>query len=88
MDPLSQGLFGSTLAAYFSKKKDVKNAIACGFVGGISPDLDILIKYLLQNSCQGYFGKTNLLTPLAMNLVSDIKYCPIITAQLPGICQY
>ena len=44
MDPLSQGLFGSTLAASFCKKKNVKKAIACGFVGGISPDLDILIK--------------------------------------------
>ena len=44
MDPLTQGLFGSTIAASLSKKKNVKMAIVCGFIGGVSPDLDIFIK--------------------------------------------
>ena len=44
MDPLTQGIFGSTVASCLSKKKNVKKAIVCGFIGGVSPDLDIFIK--------------------------------------------
>ena len=44
MDPLSQGLLGGILAGAFSKKKKLKIAITCGVIGGLAPDLDILIK--------------------------------------------
>ena len=44
MDPLSQGLLGGVLAGAFSKKKHLKIAVTCGVIGGLAPDLDILIK--------------------------------------------
>ena len=44
MDPLSQGLLGGILAGAFSKKKSLKLAVTCGVIGGLAPDLDILIK--------------------------------------------
>ena len=44
MDPLSQGLLGGILAGAFSKKKHLKIAVTCGVIGGLAPDLDILIK--------------------------------------------
>ncbi len=43
MDPCTQGLLGASLASSFSKKNKVKVALLCGAIGGIAPDLDILI---------------------------------------------
>ena len=43
MDPCTQGLLGSVLSASFAKKKQLKIAIISGGIGGIAPDLDILI---------------------------------------------
>ena len=44
MDPCTQGLLGASLAVLFSTKNNAKKAILCGAIGGISPDLDILIR--------------------------------------------
>ena len=44
MDPFSQGLLEKTLGWNFSKRKDLKPALICGFIGGLAPDLDILIR--------------------------------------------
>ena len=44
MDPLSQGVLGSSASLSFSKKPHIAIAVFCGFLAGMSPDLDILIR--------------------------------------------
>ena len=44
MDPVSQGLLGTTLSAAFAQKKEIRFASFCGFIGGVAPDIDILIQ--------------------------------------------
>ncbi len=44
MDPVSQGILGASFAGSLSKSKKLRLASLCGFFGGLTPDLDILIK--------------------------------------------
>jgi len=45
MDPLTQGVLGATLAQSLIRKKDnTKLAAILGFLGGLAPDLDFLIR--------------------------------------------
>ncbi len=44
MDPCTQGLLGAVLSASIAKKKQLKTATFAGGIGGIAPDLDILIQ--------------------------------------------
>ena len=44
MDPVTQGVLGASIACAVSNKNNVKVAAICGLVGGLVPDLDILIK--------------------------------------------
>jgi len=45
MDPLSQAFIGSGVAQSFSKKGvQVRQALFCGAIGGLMPDIDILIR--------------------------------------------
>ena len=44
MDPCTQGLLGASLSCSFAKKNELKLAFICGVIGGLAPDLDILIK--------------------------------------------
>lgn len=44
MDPLTQGLVGAAFATSFAKKDKLKMAAICGGLGGMAPDLDILIR--------------------------------------------
>jgi inner membrane protein len=44
MDPLSQGTIGATLAQSASSKAKVKSATLMGCLGGLAPDLDVLIQ--------------------------------------------
>lgn len=44
MDPFSQAFVGAALAQNFSKKEDIKQASICGALGGMLPDIDILIR--------------------------------------------
>jgi inner membrane protein len=44
MDPLTQGLLGAGLAVSFAKKDKLKVAAICGALGGMAPDLDVLIR--------------------------------------------
>ena len=44
MDPVSQGLLGTALSGSFARKKEIRFASFCGFIGGIAPDIDILIR--------------------------------------------
>ena len=42
MDPVSQGLLGTHYQVHL-QKKEIRFASFCGFIGGIAPDIDILI---------------------------------------------
>ncbi len=44
MDPCTQGLLGASLAGSLAKKKELKVATICGGLGGLAPDLDVLIR--------------------------------------------
>ena len=44
MDPVTQGVLGASFALVVSNKKNLKIAAFCGLVGGLVPDLDILIR--------------------------------------------
>ena len=45
MDPLTQGVLGTTLAqSLIQKNDDIKLVAVLGFLGGLAPDLDILIR--------------------------------------------
>ena len=44
MEPITQGLIGASLAGSISKKDHLKQASILGAVGGIFPDIDVLIK--------------------------------------------
>jgi len=44
MDPLTQGALGSSLSQSFSNKKTVLLAAILGFLSGMAPDLDVLIR--------------------------------------------
>ena len=44
MDPITQGILGASLASAVSNKKNLRVAAFCGLVGGLVPDLDILIR--------------------------------------------
>ena len=43
MDPFTQGLLGASFASSFSKNKNRKVKALCGALGGMAPDLDVLI---------------------------------------------
>ena len=50
MDPLSQGLLGAGLAGAISKSKNLKKALFCGFVSGLSPDIIIVTAPCISES--------------------------------------
>lgn len=44
MDPLTQGVLGGIVAQTLANKNVARKALFCGIVGGLAPDLDILIR--------------------------------------------
>jgi len=44
MDPVSQGLVGSVLPGSVSNKKEIRLAVAIGFLSGLLADIDIIIR--------------------------------------------
>jgi inner membrane protein len=44
LDPVSQAVVGATAAQVFLTDRLGKQAFACGAVGGLLPDLDVLIR--------------------------------------------
>lgn len=45
MDPLSQAVLGASLSQCFAKKEKFKVASIAGALGGLLPDIDVLIHY-------------------------------------------
>ena len=44
MDPISQGIVGAVLAQSKAKKNSIIKIGVIGFMAGMAPDLDVLIK--------------------------------------------
>ena len=44
MDPISQGVLGASFAGVLSNSKKLRLASLCGCIGGLAPDLDVIIK--------------------------------------------
>ena len=78
MDPVSQGLLGSALASSFTQKKEIKFASFCGLIGGIAPDIDVLIKSnsnpLLFIEYHRHFTHSLLFVPFGGLIVSFFLY--------------
>ena len=78
MDPISQGLLGGSLAGAFSKKNNINKAVFCGFIGGLAPDLDVLIKSssdpLLSIDYHRHFTHSLIFSPIGGFLVSLIVF--------------
>lgn len=74
MDPVTQGLLGSSLAQSFAKKVNIKIAALCGVLGGMAPDLDILIRSsedpLMHIEYHRHFTHSLLFVPIGGLLVS------------------
>ena len=43
MDPVTQAVVGASFANFFANRKNIKLATVCGILGGLAPDLDVLI---------------------------------------------
>ena len=78
MDPVSQGLLGTALASSFAQKKEIKFASFCGLIGGIAPDIDVLIKSdsnpLLFIEYHRHFTHSLLFVPFGGLIVSFFLY--------------
>ena len=78
MDPVSQGLLGTALASSFAQKKEIKFASFCGLIGGIAPDIDVLIKSdsnpLLFIEYHRHFTHSLLFVPFGSLIVSFFLY--------------
>ena len=44
MDPLTQGIVGTTASQAYSKKKNIVIAGIIGFLAGLAPDIDIFFR--------------------------------------------
>ena len=86
MDPVTQGVLGASLASVISNKKNLKTAAFCGLVGGLLPDLDILIRSeedsLLSIEYHRHFTHSLLFVPLISLLISFLLF-PIFKKYLP-----
>ena len=79
MDPFTQGLLGASFASSFSKNKNRKVKALCGAVGGMAPDLDVLIYSvndpLLFLEYHRHFTHSIFFVPFGGILVSIFLYC-------------
>ena len=78
MDPVSQGLLGTAFSGSIAKKKEIRFAFFCGFIGGVAPDIDILIQSnnnpLLFIEYHRHFTHSLAFVPFGGFIVSVILY--------------
>ncbi len=81
MDPVTQGVLGASIACAVSNKNNVKVAAICGLVGGLIPDLDILIKSeqdsLLSVEYHRHFTHSLFFVPI-ISLLAAVFLFPLI----------
>ena len=78
MDPITQGVIGATFAQQPSKKNTVLLATLLGFLSGLAPDLDILIRSdqdpLLALEFHRQFTHSLLFIPIGGLICSTVFY--------------
>ncbi len=78
MDPLSQGLLGAGVAKFVAKRKTLRMAAICGALGGMAPDLDIIIRSasdpLLVIEYHRHFTHSLLFIPLGGFIVAGVLW--------------
>lgn len=78
MDPVTQALIGGGFATAFANKKDIQFSTFCGMIGGLAPDLDILIRSsedtLLFIEYHRHFSHSILFAPVGSLIVSIFIY--------------
>ena len=78
MDPFSQGLLMTLYLELLARGGSEKPALICGFIGGLAPDLDILIRSstdpLLSIDYHRHFSHSLFFSPLGGFLVSTLLF--------------
>jgi len=78
LDPLTQGVFGSLFAQAGTRRKHMRPAAAVGFLGGMAPDLDVLIRSssdsLLAIEYHRHFTHALAFIPTAAMLVALVAW--------------
>ena len=77
MDPITQGTFGGVFAQLLSSKKKIFSATVIGFLAGLAPDLDFLIRSstdpLLHLEYHRQFTHSLIFVPIGALIVSLIS---------------
>lgn len=85
MDPLTHGLFGAAAAQIRSRPEHIGWAALCGLIGGMFPDIDILIKSetnpLLQIQYHRHFTHALIFVPLGGLIVATALW-PLLKKKL------
>ena len=78
MDPISQGTVGAALAQFSANKKNFVKISIIGFIAGLAPDLDILIKSstdpILSLEYHRQFTHSLIFVPLGALIVTLLLY--------------
>lgn len=86
MDPVSQGILGSTAALLLSNKKNRAHAAKVGFVAGLAADIDVIIKSatdpLLNLEVHRQFTHSLLFIPLGGLIVAFLLWL-IVYRKIP-----
>lgn len=88
MDPFTQGVFGSLFAQAGARGKHLRPAAAVGFVAGMAPDLDVLIRSstdsLLAIEYHRHFTHALAFMPAGAMLVALVVW-PLVHRWRPGV---
>lgn len=88
MDPFTQGIFGSLFAQAGTRRSHIRTAAAVGFVGGMAPDLDVLIRSsadsLLAIEYHRHFTHALAFAPAAAMLVALVTW-PVVSRLRPDV---
>jgi len=81
MDPVTQGVFGTLFAQAGARRSQIRPAAAVGFIAGLSPDLDVLIRSssdaLLAVEYHRHFTHAFSMIPVVALVVSLLAWWPV-----------
>ena len=88
MDPFTQGVFGCLFAQAGARRKHMRPAAAVGLVGGMAPDLDVLIRSsgdsLMAIEYHRHFTHALAFIPVAAMLVALLAW-PLVSRWRPDV---
>ena len=81
MDPVTQGVFGTLFAEAGARRSQIRPAAAVGFVAGMSPDIDVLIRSssdpLLAIEYHRHFTHAFAMIPVLALVVALLAWWPV-----------